>query len=393
MTIETRPDAALFVTGWWPNKSNPHDGVFVREHALAVQLQIPVVVIHLSLIKRAWRPTKTAWHEENDEGMTVLYGEIRTPIRRGGLHDLLVRKAYLSAIKKLSERYRFQFMHIHIRTPITEIAPQVGKELGLPSLVTEHSSFYHLWINHLSQEQKRISKERILRWFGQDSMRAVLPVSHDLAEVLRKQFGVAKEKIHVVPNVASPLFRKRPDLGRPPFRIVLAARWSAPKDPTLFIDALAKLPADVLAQLRVDWVGDGDQYEQVKVACKNLVERDIVRFTGRLQKSDLAHLLGEAHLLVHPTKAENLPCIIIESLCSGTPVLSNAVNGIPELIDASNGILCPPEDPEFFALALQQIMETYDKFDRDKIASAAGQRYSSERIASQLLAIYDQVVR
>jgi glycosyltransferase involved in cell wall biosynthesis len=390
MSTDSRLDAALFIAGWWPSKANVHDGIFVREHALAVQSKKQVVVIHLTVVKMPWQWFQVKWREEVDNGIVVIHGEIRTPIRRGGLHDRLVRYAYRKALRRLKSRFRLGFMHIHVRTPITENAPVVGAEFGLVSLVTEHSSFYHVWIDHLPTGERETTEERIKKWFAQPSIQAVLPVSNDLGNVLRNRYDVSPRKVHVVPNVASPDFHPRSLVDTEHFRIVLAARWSEPKDPTLFIEALRRLPATTLVKLRVDWIGDGVLYQPARDLCKDLIDQGVMHFPGRMTKPELASTLGQAHLLVHPTKAENLPCIIIESLCSGTPVLSMAVNGIPELVNGSNGVLCPPRNIEAFATALQEIVNNY-QFDRLMIASDAQRRFSQEHVAARLLEIYAEV--
>ena len=84
MTEERRPEAVLFITGWWPTEADPHNGVFIREHALALATATPVVVVHLSVVKRKWGLLKFKWQESSDQGLHVIHGEIQTPVRRGG---------------------------------------------------------------------------------------------------------------------------------------------------------------------------------------------------------------------------------------------------------------------------------------------------------------------
>lgn len=59
----------LFLPSWYPTEEQPAGGVFIREHAKAVQLYDEVVVLHCagskSGLKRAW------WMEqETDEDLT-----------------------------------------------------------------------------------------------------------------------------------------------------------------------------------------------------------------------------------------------------------------------------------------------------------------------------------
>ena len=274
---------------------------------------------------------------------------------------------------------------------MTENAVQIAEELHLPVIVTEHSTFYHRGIGLKQESEQAKEVDRISRWFAHPSIRMVLPVSQDLHDILNERFGVPTVKLRVIPNVASSVFFRQGTLEPPPFRIVLAARWAGNKDPTLFIGALHLLPEWLRRSLSIRWVGDGEFINEARAASAHYIDQGIMHFPGRLSKAELAPFLAQAHLLVHPTKAENLPCIIIESLCCGTPVLSNAVNGVPELVDGTNGRLTPAQDPVAFAHELRWIMENYAHFDRNAIAQTAQARYSAKAVAQQIMDVYDKV--
>jgi glycosyltransferase involved in cell wall biosynthesis len=54
-----------------------------------------------------------------------------------------------------------------------------------------------------------------------------------------------------------------------------------------------------------------------------------------------------ADLLVHPTRADNFPLVVLESLACGTPVVSFRVGGVPELVRPGvTGWLAEPEDAD-----------------------------------------------
>jgi len=102
----------------------------------------------------------------------------------------------------------------------------------------------------------------------------------------------------------------------------------------------------------------------------------------------MAQHMQLAHLFVLPTTTENLPCVILESLCCGTPVLSMDINGIPEMVDGSNGILIPPRDVTAMANALIKILNEPLLFDREAIAAAALERFAQEPVRKKILENY-----
>ena len=63
-----------------------------------------------------------------------------------------------------------------------------------------------------------------------------------------------------------------------------------------------------------------------------------------------------ADTLVLFSRYENLPCVIAEALCSGLPVVSNRIAGIPEMLDETNGIMLDADNEEQLQLALRQIL-------------------------------------
>jgi glycosyltransferase involved in cell wall biosynthesis len=89
-----------------------------------------------------------------------------------------------------------------------------------------------------------------------------------------------------------------------------------------------------------------------------------ISFPGAVQSDDeLAQYLHIADLLVSPSIAENSPLTVIEALTCGTPVLSFAVGGVPELINDQNGEIVPERTPEALAEALHRMLfgRSYDR--------------------------------
>ncbi len=83
----------------------------------------------------------------------------------------------------------------------------------------------------------------------------------------------------------------------------------------------------------------------------------------------LAHLAG-ARAAVLSSAWENLPHAAVEALAVGTPVVSTAVGGVPEVVhDGENGLLVPPNDPAALAGALRSILD--DDALRSRLAAAA----------------------
>lgn len=388
--IPVEPGTVLCLAGWWP-KGNDVAGIFIREHVQAIARHRPVLVVYTEVHKGGSWPHVDVAHA-HEEGVPVVRITIRTPLRRFGFDRWLVRKAYRSVLAPLHRRAPFALMHVHVRTEATEGGLDLASALQVPVVLTEHNSYYHLGIRALPAAAQRQERMRIRRWLTDPRIRAVMPVSHDLARVLHTDYGVPMERVTVIPNVAAAVFRPSDGPTGDPFRMVTAAVWRPPKDHATFIKALLALPAELQVRCRLDWVGYGPKMEEIKARCAVELPHMDIRFPGRLEKVDLAQLMRQAHVFVLPTTADNLPCVVLESLSCGTPVVSMAVNGVPELVDASNGLLVPPSDPQALADALITCMQAPERFDRRAIAVAAAARYSEQAVGQAIENIHRQVI-
>lgn len=377
----------LCVVAWWPEGKSVA-GTFIKEHILAVAQSCSVEVVHVQVLKgnRNW-PSREIQTTIVD-GLTVHSITIRTPIRRFGLFGHLVRKAYAELATELNAERPFDLMHIHVRNEVTEHALPIAEAMDLPIVVTEHASHYHLGILDLPPEQQKAERAAIKKWFSNDRIARVMPVSQNLARILSTDFGVRVERIDVVPNIAAPCFTLTENPPKKPIRIMLGAVWRPPKDPDLFIDALASIPSSLLQDLIIDWTGYGPFMDHIKERCAQILPHLDIRFPGVLTKAQMAQHMQLAHLFVLPTTTENLPCVILESLCCGTPVLSMEINGIPEMVDRSNGILIPPRDVKAMANALVEILKEPFLFDREAIATAALERFAQEPVRKKILENY-----
>jgi glycosyltransferase involved in cell wall biosynthesis len=172
----------------------------------------------------------------------------------------------------------------------------------------------------------------------------------------------------------------------------VAANWGVNKNPMLFLKAVKELSQEQQDKLHVDWIGDGELMPEVFAFIKEQLPDLDVAFHGVQPKSYIAPILQNADFLTHPTNAENLPCIIIESLCCGTPVISNDVNGVPELIDKSNGLLAPAGDVESFRNILAYMVKHSGNYNREAIANRAWELYSIESIGRSIFRIYQEAL-
>jgi len=262
----------------------------------------------------------------------------------------------------------------------------LGALRGKPVVYTEH------WTIFLPENPGRLSLS--LRLAARLALRRadlVLPVSADLGDALHRLAPLAR--IRVVPNaVDGNVFRRaeraHPDDGR--VRLLTAGLLDTErKGVDVLLEALALVPQR--DRVRLDIVGDGANRAEYERLSERLGLGCAVTFHGLRTKPELAALMGAADVFVLASRYENNPCVLIEALACGLPIVATRVGGIAEVVDDDSGVLVEPRDPSAFAVGIEDALRRLDTYDRHEIARRALERYGRAAVAGQLEEIYAEV--
>ncbi|MGD9781183.1 MAG: glycosyltransferase [Kiritimatiellia bacterium] len=109
---------------------------------------------------------------------------------------------------------------------------------------------------------------------------------------------------------------------------------------------------------------------------------------GTLSPERLAMAMAAADATVVPSRMENLPNVVAESLACGTPVAAFAVGGIPEMIrPGETGFLAQPHDPADLARGICELLARGGGM-RAACAAFARETYAPETVARRHLDLY-----
>ena len=122
--------------------------------------------------------------------------------------------------------------------------------------------------------------------------------------------------------------------------------------------------------------------------------------SGRLfflgTRDDVARILPELTLLIHPARQEPLGRVLLEAAAAGRPIVATDVGGTPEIFppESDAAMLVPPDDPAGMARAIGDLLR--DPFRRMQLGANARKRiearFELERAAAGLLSHYDSVL-
>jgi len=117
-----------------------------------------------------------------------------------------------------------------------------------------------------------------------------------------------------------------------------------------------------------------------------------VHFMGG--RDDALDFIYASDVLLLPSRAEAMPLVVLEAMALGTPVVADAVDGVPEMIaDGHTGLLVNPSAPDGFAEALAKLHRVPGL--AAELASGGGDRYrrlfSREKLIQRYAALVDEI--
>ncbi len=115
-----------------------------------------------------------------------------------------------------------------------------------------------------------------------------------------------------------------------------------------------------------------------------------VRFEFRfIPDAEIATYFAAADVVLAPYRIEAQSGVALTAFHFARPVIATTVGGLPEIIDGSNGILVPPEDPAALARAVDEFFTTRDCASMEHAAAGSARKYSWTEYAAVFAALVD----
>jgi len=102
-------------------------------------------------------------------------------------------------------------------------------------------------------------------------------------------------------------------------------------------------------------IGNGEERKFLSEKIKMYNLNNYVKLLGNITDKELPNYFATADLFVLPTLYETFGWVYIESMASGTPVLTTNVGSVPEVVDRA-GLLIEPKNPGLLADAIEKIL-------------------------------------
>ena len=240
---------------------------------------------------------------------------------------------------------------------------------------------------------------KLKNWIYSKSNLTIITLSHWLTEQAKASM-LSRFPIHHIPNgidtdAYQPLDRHlcKAVLGIPQNKKVLLFGADSLKDKRkggdLLFNALQQLPQSLKAEVLLLTFGNGSEAITAKLGIPTIG-------LGYISSDRLKSMAySAADLFIFPTRADNLPLELQESMACGTPMVSFDIGGVPDLVRPMvTGYLAKPEDAKDFCNGIVELLENEQLQQTMSVncRTIALTEYSLELQAERYIKLYKEIL-
>ena len=194
----------------------------------------------------------------------------------------------------------------------------------------------------------------------------------------------------VIPNIIEldeALYRKRIML-KPDF-ICIRSHEEIYNIPCIF--RAFKRVQEMIPSATLTLVGDGSLHDTL-ISQASSMGLNNVRFTGRVDNSEIYKYLDDADIMLSSPTVDNMPVSLLEAMNAGLLVISSKVGGVPYMIEnGRTGFLFPSNDDSALAQCMLRALENIqDSLDMMEAAHNEVKKYSWANVREPLLSLYQE---
>jgi len=215
----------------------------------------------------------------------------------------------------------------------------------------------------------------------------------DTWNVLQLKYGLDAETTAYIPHgVASRFFISRTYDSKRPLKLLYAGTWLDQRGIFYLREALPRLISK-LPGFTMTFAGCGCPPEQVREFFGPELSQAI-EIVPVVPSQEMQELFSTHDIFLFPSLLEGLPCVLLEAMASGMPVVTTETCGMPDIIeDGFTGLLIPPADAPAIERAVLKLAGSQEL--RRNLGGAAQQsmkRYTWERSAALLESLFFRVI-
>ncbi|MEO9020506.1 MAG: glycosyltransferase [Ginsengibacter sp.] len=380
----------LWLVSWYPNALNLYEGDFIQRHARAVSLFQNITVIFIKKDEKGivTKDVKIVSSSENNlNEVIVYYHSLRTGVRF--IDRLFSTVKYKKVYRKTFENYihkkgKPDIVHVHVAMKAGLQALYLKRKFKIPYIISEHWSGYYKEAKENFYNSSFLIRRYTIKVLAEASL--LLPVTKQLGEAIN---DIVKIPFEVIANVVDTrLFSYQPHLSIT-FRFIHASSLNYYKNPEGIIRSVAQLAKEGL-RFELLLIGETSSH-LANLADELLLTDKFIFFKPPVSYARIAEEMNHSSALVLFSRVESLPCIMLEALCCGLPVVSSDVGAINTVINETNGLLVESENEKQLVNAMRKMILDYDSYNKIAIAVSATNKFNYQTVGERIIEVYNKL--
>ncbi len=340
-------------------------------------------------------PEGSLWNEADGSGATV----IRLDSLRRNVHPYYDLRA-LDSLTKVLCAGAFDVVHTH-SSKAGILGRLAAARAGVPVVV---HTIHGMSFNRTQPPVIRGLYRLLERWVAPKT-HAFVAVADSMVEQAVAA-GLGPREMFTTIRSGMRTEQYVPDAGR---RAAIRARWGVADDDVVvgtvarlfrnkgyeelieaMSDAIRRVPS-----LRFVWVGDGANRDEYLGRLEAVGLRDRVHLTGLVPPADIPGLVESFDIVVHASRWEGLPRVLVQGLLMEVPGVSFDNDGAPEVItDGRTGVLVRFGDTAGLADGIVRLAESPELRRRMGVEGRRRclETFNSDRMVGELERLYTRLL-
>lgn len=378
----------LFISSWYPNRSNPTHGIFNLYFAKAASLYNKVSVIHVSSDENLKEDIETEIKvDDNITTIYVYYKKVNSflPLISQFTKKKKVTEAFDLAFELLVSKVgRPDLIQINVILPMGLGAYHLAKKHQIPYVVNENWSGYCAEDGNYKGFIKKHYTKKIVAGAS-----FLMPTSHFLRKAMQNHN--LNGNYQVIPNVVDiTVFKPQESIPTSKIKnfIHISSLNDKEKNVSGIIRAFAKAH-EVNNDIQLSIVGEGiDKNNYIELVAQLKLETNIV-FKGRLLSDQLANEINNSIALIMFSNYETFCLVIIEAFACGKPVITSNAGAIPDYMTSELGIMVAKNSEIELTQAILKMSKESETYNGNRIRDFAVKNYSYQQVGAELNRLYD----
>ena len=375
----------LWLPSWYPHRTDPLLGNFIKRQAEAV---IPLCEVLVLYAVQGDRTYEIGVEKDKFTTIIVYFPSTKNPLLK------LIR--YVKAWSKgfsfiLKTEKKPDLVHLNVAYPAGIAALWLYLFHKIPFVVSEHwsgfsprkSGFDSVFRKIIMTLCFKYAKKTIVlskslnRWYLK-RMDVEIPNVVDV-HLFLPRLSIISEKTHL-------------DDAKPRKRNISLLHVSSLNDNQKNISGILR-GIDILKNKRTDFtltlVGDETQHFNYQKQIDVLNgKQSFINLYPALPHADIAQKMQNADIFILFSFYENQPCVILEALATGLPVVCSETGGMTDWIDDKTGKIVSIGDEIAFAEALNDVMNNLQNYNRAEIRHKIVEKCRYEAVGKAIFEVY-----